>query len=94
MVVSNINEITTETIDKAIANEDLDNLILNTIKSIRNTKKHPDCSVSYDYLSKLLPNFEINEKNISNQSEYLTNNNTLKNNQPMERTSRLLLHCK
>ena len=48
MVVSNINEITTETIDEAIANEDLDNLILNTIKSIRNTKKHPDCSVSYD----------------------------------------------
>ena len=36
-------------------------------------------SVIYDYLSKLLPNSEINEKNISNRLEYLTNNNTLKN---------------
>ena len=79
MVVSNINDITTETIDEAIANEDLDNLILNAIKSIRNIKKRPDCSVIYDYLIKLLPNSEINEKNISNRLEYLTNNNTLKN---------------
>ena len=41
MVVSNINDITTETIDEAIAKEDLDNLILNTVKSIRNIKKRP-----------------------------------------------------
>ena len=79
MVVSNINDITTETIDEETANEDLDNLILNAIKSIRNIKKRPDCSVIYDYLIKLLPNSEINEKNISNRLEYLTNNNTLKN---------------
>ena len=64
MVVSNINNITTETIEEAVANEDLDDLILNAIKSIRNTKKRPDCSVIYDYLTKLLPNSEINEKNI------------------------------
>ena len=51
MVVSNINDITTETIDEAIANEDLDDLILNAIKPIRNTKKRPDCSVIYDYLT-------------------------------------------
>ena len=63
MVVSNINDITTETIDEAIANEDLDNLILSAMKSIRNIKKNRDCSVTYDYLSKLLPNSEINEKN-------------------------------
>ena len=37
-----------ETIDEAIANENLDNLILNAIKSIRNVKKRPDCSVIYD----------------------------------------------
>ena len=65
--------------DEAIANEDLDNLILNAIKSVRNTKKHPDCFVIYDYLIKLLPNSEIKEKNISNRLEYLTNYNTLKN---------------
>ena len=70
MVVSNINGITTETIDEEIANKDLDNLILNAIKSLRNIKK---------IKKKLLPNSEINEKNISNQLEYLTNNNTLKN---------------
>ena len=38
-----------ETIDEAIANENLDNLILNAIKSIRNVKKRPDCFVIYDY---------------------------------------------
>ena len=79
MVVSNINDITIETIDEAIANEDLDNLILNAIKSIRNIKKRPDCSVIYDYIIKLLPNSEINKERISNRLEYLTNNNTLKN---------------
>ena len=54
-------------------------LIIKVIKSIRNITKRPDCSIIYDYLSKLLPNSEINEKNISNRLEYLTNNNTLKN---------------
>ena len=39
MVVSNINGITTETINEAITNEDFDNLILNATKSIRNIKK-------------------------------------------------------
>ena len=52
MLVSNINDITTDTIDEAIANEDLNNPIINGIKSIRNMKKRPDCSVIYDYLSK------------------------------------------
>ena len=50
----------------SIANEDLDNLVLNVIKPIRKINKHPDCSVIDDYLSKLLPKSEINEKNISN----------------------------
>ena len=79
MAISNINGITTQIIDEAIANEDLDDLILNAIKSIRNIKTHPACSVIYDYLSKLLPNSEITEKNISNRLEYLTKSNTLKN---------------
>ena len=72
-------DISTETIDEAIVNEDLENLVLNSIKSIRNNKNRPNCSIIYDYLSKLLPNSEINKKNISTQLEYLTNNNTLKN---------------
>lgn len=66
MVLSNINDITTETIDEAIAKEDLDDLILsNAIKSTRHIKIHPDCSVIFDYLRKL-PDSEIIEKNISN----------------------------
>ena len=79
MVVSNINDITMETIGVAIANIDLDNLILNAIKSVRNIKKYPDCSVIYDYLCKSLPNSETNKIYISNRLEYLTNNNALKN---------------
>ena len=47
MVVSNIDDITKDTIDEAIANEDLDNLMLNAIKLTRNIKKRPDCSVIY-----------------------------------------------
>ena len=53
--------------------------MLNAIKSIRNIKKRPDCSVIYDYIIKLSPNSEINKERISNRLEYLTNNNTLKN---------------
>ena len=48
MAVSNINNITATTIDGAIASKDLDNLILNAIKPIRNIKKRPYCSVIYD----------------------------------------------
>ena len=62
MVVSNINDITRDTISETIANEDLDNLIINSIKSIRNIKKRPDCCVIYDYLRKLPPISEINKK--------------------------------
>ena len=62
MIDSNINDITTETINKATANEDLDNLILNAIKSIRNFKKRPDCSVIYNYLIRLLPILRLTKK--------------------------------
>ena len=79
MALSNISDITTETIDEAIAKEDLNDLILsNAIKSTRHIKIHPDCSVIFDYLRKL-PDSEIIEKNTSNWLESLTNNNTFKN---------------
>ena len=64
MIVANINNINTKNIDELITNKDLDNIILNTIKSRKNIRKRPDCPVIYHYLSKLLPNSEINEKNI------------------------------
>ena len=92
MVVSNINDITMETIGVAIANEDLDNLILNAIKSVRNIKKRPDCSVIYDYLCKSLPSSEINKIYISNRLEYLTNNNALKNKPNSGKDSSFLIN--
>ena len=52
VVVSKINNITTETIIEGIAIEDLQNLILNAIKSEKNMIKLSDYSLSYDYLSK------------------------------------------
>ena len=39
--------------DEAIANECIDDLIMNVIKSIRNVKKRPDGSSIRDYVSKL-----------------------------------------
>ena len=45
MAVSNINDITTETNIEAIAIDDLENLILNAIKSDKNIIKLPDCSL-------------------------------------------------
>ena len=62
IVVSNINKITTDTIYRAITKEDLSNLILNAIKSTRNIKKRTDCSIIYDYLSKLLPNLRLTKR--------------------------------
>ena len=44
MAVSNINDITTETNIEAIAIDDLENLMLNAIKSDKNIIKLPDCS--------------------------------------------------
>ena len=44
MAVSNINDITTETNIEAIAIDDLENLILNAIKSDKNIIKLPYCS--------------------------------------------------
>ena len=38
------NCIAMETLEEAITNDVLDDLLLNAIKSIRNNKKRPDCS--------------------------------------------------
>ena len=41
-----------ETIEQEIANEYLDNLILNTINTIKKNRKSPDTSSIYEYLQK------------------------------------------
>ena len=52
MVISYINDTTAETIDGEIAKEDLDNVILNAIRSIRSI----ELLIIYEYLSDSLPN--------------------------------------
>ena len=51
-----------ETLEETIANNDLDDLILNAIKSIRSNKKRPYYSSIYDYLSKSLSNSDITKE--------------------------------
>ena len=41
-----------ETIEKEIADEYVDNLILNTINTIRKNRKGPDTSTIHEYLQK------------------------------------------
>ena len=53
--------------DEAIANEYIDDLIMNVIKSIRNVKKRSDGSSIRDYVSKLLSNSDITEEIVSNR---------------------------
>ena len=49
---SNTNCITMETIEQEIADEYLDNLILNTINTIKKNRKSPDTSSIHEYLQK------------------------------------------
>ena len=42
------NYIAMETLEETITNDALDDLLLNTINSLRNNKKRPDCSSIYD----------------------------------------------
>ena len=49
---SNPNCITMETIEQEIADEHLDNLILNTLNTIRKSRKRPDTSSIHEYLHK------------------------------------------
>ena len=73
------NDITMETIENKISNDELDNLVLNTIATIRKNKKRPDSSSIFDYLSKSLSNPNITEEILATRLVYLTKNNKLKN---------------
>ena len=55
---SDANCLTMETIKK-IADECLDNLILNAINTIRKNKKRPDASSIYEFIYKKLKNTDI-----------------------------------
>ena len=81
-----------ETFEEIITNNDLDDLILNAIKSIRNNKKRPDCSSIYDYLSKSLSNSDIRKELISSRINYLTENNKLRNKQTNGKDSYFIIN--
>ena len=55
----NTNCLTMETINRKIADECLDNLILNAINKIRKNKKRPDASSMYEFTYKELKNPDI-----------------------------------
>ena len=86
------NCITMEALEETIPNNDLDDLILNAIKSIRNSKKRPDCSSIYDYLSKSLSNSDITKELISSRINYLIENNKLRNKQTNGKDSYFILN--
>ena len=54
---SNTNCITMETIEPEITDEYLDNLILNTINTIKKNRKRPDTSPIHEYLQKKVKQF-------------------------------------
>ena len=86
------NFITMETLEETITNNDLDDLILNAIKSVRNKKKRPDCSSIYDYLSKSLSNSDITKELIPSRINYLTENNKLRNKQTNGKDSYFIIN--
>ena len=55
-----------------ISNDELDNLVLNTIATIRKNKKRPDSFSIFDYLSKSSSNPNITEEILATRSVYLT----------------------
>ena len=67
------------TIENKISNDELDNLVLNTIATIRKNKKRPDSSSIFDYLSKSSSNPNITEEILATRLVYLSENNKLKN---------------
>ena len=77
---SNTNCITMETIEQEIADEYLDNLILNTINTIRKNRKRPDTSSIHEYLQKKLNNSDVTAEIIESRLSFLTKKIELKIN--------------
>ena len=72
---SNTNCITMETIEQEIADE----LILNTINTIRKNRKRPDTSSTHEYLQKKLNNSDVTAEIIESRLSFLTKKNRIEN---------------
>ena len=68
-----------ETIEQEIADEYLDNLILNTINTIRKNRKRPDTSSIHEYLQKKLNNSDVTAEIIESRLSFLTKKNRIEN---------------
>ena len=76
---SNTNCITMETIEPEITDEYLDNLILNTINTIKKNRKRPDTSSIHEYLQKKLNNSDVTAEIIESRLSFLTKKNRIEN---------------
>ena len=77
---SNTNCITIETIEQEIADEYLDNLILNTINTIKKNRKRLDTSSIHESLKKKLNNSDVTAEIIESRLSFLTKKIELKIN--------------
>ena len=71
--------ITMETIEPEITDEYLDNLILNTINTIKKNRKRPDTSSIHKYLKKKLNNSDVTAEIIESRLSFLTKKNRIEN---------------
>ena len=77
---SNTICITMETIEQEVASEYLDNVILNAINTIRNTRKRPDISSIHECLQKNLNNFDVTTEILESRLSFLIKKIELKLN--------------
>ena len=73
----NTNCITMETIEQEIADEYLDNLMLNIINTIRKNRKCPSTSSTHEYLHKKLKNSDVTAEIIGSRLSFLTKKNRI-----------------
>ena len=68
-----------ETIEQETVDEYLDNLILNTINTIRKNRNRPDTSSIQQYLHKKLNSSDITAEMIESRLSFLTKKNKVEN---------------
>ena len=77
----------TNSIESVIADETLDDVILNTIISIRNTKKRPDSNSIFEYMNRELKNSDITHTRVETRLSLFTVDGKLVIKYPSGKTS-------
>ena len=76
---SNTSCTTMETIQRKVTDEYFDNLILNTINTIRKNRKHPDRSSIHEDLLKELNNSDVTAEIADITLSFITKKNRIEN---------------